>query len=315
MRTFLPGQLTVFAAAVMLLAALDAPGELFTHLTAEDGVVDYDLKTNPASGWYAEAGSDYRFKLAFKQGERDTTNPVLVATIKTTSAEHYRGKSALQIEIIARNESARSAKAAYKAAVDISGGPDTFAPPVFKPADWYHGFAMKIDPGYYQLPETGEVLFEQWWQGSPFHPPVSLVIVNQKDALAKGWADAGTNGNFALILRDDEHNADNPFPGQPQFYDLGPAILGQWMRWVVEVRPSAVEPDGAVTITLDGRQKLKLEHIKVGYNPRNPQYAAHKPSDHIAAVDIALYRLNGRNFQRFYFDEVRFADSFADASP
>jgi hypothetical protein len=284
-------------------------------LTAEDGAVDYDVQTNAASGWYSEPSTDYRYKLVFKQGERNTTNPVLVATIKPTGAEHYRGKSALQIEIIARNESPRSARAAYKAAVDISGGHDRFAPPVLKPANWYNGFAMKIDSGFYKLPREGEVLFEQWWQGSPFHPPVSLVIVNQKDAIARGWADTGTNGNFALILRDDDHNADETFPGRPQFFDLGPAIPGQWLRWIVEVRPSAAAPDGAIAITLNDRQVLKLDHIKVGYNPGNPQYAAHKPPDHIAAVDIALYRLNGQNYQRFYFDEVKFADNYADATP
>src|SRR5262249_32402709 len=158
--------------------------------------------------WYTEPASDYRFKLTFKQGQRMTDQPVLVATIQATTAEHYLGKSALQIQIDARDE-VSTTKAAYKASIDSEGSRDKFSPLVLEPADYYHGFAMKIDPAYYKLPEMGELIFEQWWQGSPYHPPVSLVIVNPADCQKRGWSDAGRDGNFVLMLRDDEHNALN----------------------------------------------------------------------------------------------------------
>jgi Polysaccharide lyase len=296
----------------MLFFSADVHATLFTLITAEKGVVEYNLKTNAVSGWYSEPGSSHRFHLAFKQGERDTTNPVLVATMTCTTNEHYRGKSALEICIAARDE-VLSKRAAYKAAIDCVGGHDAFAPPL-KPADWFHGFAMKIDAGHYQLPVEGEVLFEQWWQGAPFHPPVAIVIVNPADARARKWGDAGTNGNFALILRDDGHNADENFPGAAQYFDLGPVTTGEWLRWLVHVRPSPVESRGAIDITLNGEEKLKLGGIRVGYNPDNPQYKDHRPPDHIAAVNVALYRLNGQNFQRFFFDEIKFADTREDAT-
>jgi hypothetical protein len=305
-----PAYLCLFASLISLTAA---HAELFTHLTAEGGTIAYDIRKDPVFGFYTEPPDHYRSQLTFKQGERNTAAPVLVGTIQTTTNEHYLGTSAFQIEIIARNESANSAKAAYKASIDSVGGHDRFTPPVAKSIDWYHGFVMKIDPTYYRLPDEGELLFEQWWQGSPFHPPISLVIVNPKDAAARGWTNGGTNGNFALILRDDDHNADESFPGRAQFFDLGPVVVGQWLRWVVSVRPSPVETNGSITITLDGREKLKLEHIKVGYDPANPQYHDHKPSNRLASVNVCLYRLNGRNLQRLYFDELKFSDRYDDA--
>ena len=298
---------------VALFEARIVPAEVFTHITAEGGVVKYDLQKDPANGSYAEPSSDRQFKLTFKQGQRMTPEPVLVATVSTTTAQHYLGSTALQIQIDARDE-VETTKAAYKASIDSASSRDKFAPSVGKPADWYHGFAMKIDPDYCKLPDRGELLFEQWWQGSPFHPPVSLVVVNQHDAAARDWLDAGPSGNFALMLRDDEHNALDSTPGQPQYFNLGPVTTGQWLRFVVHVRPAPEQAVGAITITLNDHEKLKLEHIKVGYNPEHPQYAAHKPSTRLASVNVCLYRLNGQNFQRYFFDEIKFADRYEDAT-
>src|SRR5262249_16999543 len=152
----------------------------------ENGAAAYDMKQDAVNGWYIESGSDYRFKLTFKQGQRMTPEPVLVATVQTSDAEHYAGKSAIQIQIVARDE-INTVKPSYKASIDSRTWHDKFSPLVLKPADYYHGFVMKIDPDYYQLPSTKELLFEQWWQGSPYHPPVSLVIVSPADCAARGW--------------------------------------------------------------------------------------------------------------------------------
>ena len=71
-------KLVCFGAILFFSASVHAA--LFTLITAENGAVEYNLKTNAASGWYSEPGSNHRYHLAFKQGERDTTNPVLVAS-------------------------------------------------------------------------------------------------------------------------------------------------------------------------------------------------------------------------------------------
>jgi len=288
---------------------------LFTRITAEQGTLEYDLKSNEGNGWYTEPGTDYRFKVGFKQGERQSADPILVATLKSTTAEHFAGNSALQLQIDARSET-KSKGATYKVAVASVKPKDPFSPSVSEPREWFHGFAMKLDPGYYKLPAGAgqEVFFEQFHQGSPFHPPISLAIVNPTDCAAMGWKDAGPDGHFALVLIDDDHSPLTSLPGKPEYHDLGPVILGQWIRWVVRVKPSPSKPDGAITIYMNGTAKLDLSGLKVGYDRGNPQYTTHKPQSNFDYVDVMLYRPNGDNFQRVFYDEIRFADTLKDAS-
>jgi hypothetical protein len=290
-------------------------GKLFTRITAEGGTLEYDLKANEGNGWYTESGNAYRFKVGFKQGERASKDPVLVATLKSTEAEHLQGARALQLQIDARSET-KSRGAAYKVAIASFKPKDPFLPSVLEPKDWYHGFAMKIDAAYYKLPDGAgqELIFEQFHQGSPFHPPVSLEIVNERDARAMGWADANKDGNFALCLIDDDHGPLNTLPGKPQCWNLGPVATGKWIRWVVRVRPSPTKPEGQVTVYMDGAVKVDLSKIKVGYDRSNPQYTTQKPPTYFDYADVLIYRLNGDNFQRIFFDEIRFADTLEDAS-
>jgi hypothetical protein len=231
--------------------------------------------------------------------------------VSTTTAEHYLGNEAFQLQIDAYNEP-KSKHAAHKVTIDCVSPGDAYAPSVLKPKDLYNGFAMKIDRTFYSLPKEGEVLFEQWWQGSPHHPPLALVITNEADAKAQGWSDASPNGNFSLILIDDDHGPNSSVPGKPQQFDLGPVTTGEWLRWVVHVRPSPIDPKGFVSVAINDQEKLKLENIKVGYNPSNPEYGKQKPANTMA-VSLCIYRLNGDNRQRFFFDELKFADTAKEA--
>ena len=276
-------------------------------------MVEYDLSRDPGNGWYSEPGSSYRFKLGFKQGERGSPAPVLVATATTTEAEHFKGKAALELKIAAYEER-KSRKAAHKVSLSVVSPEDPFAPSVEQVKDWYHGFAMKIDAANYGLlPGAGEkLIFEQWWQGSPFHPPVSLAIINETDARAHGWTDAKANGNFALVLRDDEHNAWEQGPGKPRYFNLGPVETGRWRQWVIRVRPDPSGKNGSVTVWMDGTEKLHLNHIAVGYD--RARYPTKPTPAKTFAVDCCIYRHNGPCAQRFFFDEITFADSLTETA-
>jgi hypothetical protein len=278
---------------------------VFSRITAEGGKVQYDITVDAGNGWYSEPASPYMFKLAFKQGLRTSATPILVGTLQTTHAEHFEGASALQLQIDAHTE---PDTAHYKVAIGSVKPGDPFSPSVLTPRDWYHGFAMKIDSTYYQLPSGPQeaTIFEQFHQGSPFHPPIALVLVNAADAAARGWPGGGADGHFGLMLIDDDHGPLDTLPGTPQYYDLGPVIKGQWLRWVIRVRPSPSTPNGAVTIYLNGAPVLDLGHIKVGYDPSNPQYGKHAPTSYFDYVDTLIYRANGANFQRIFFDDIRF---------
>ena len=304
----------------------EAEAKVYVHISGDDGVVDYDMARILATmgtaqgkdaeralgrGWYKEPDSPgQEFPIAFKQGERNSTNPVQVATLKSTQEEHFIGKSALEFQIIARKENKPGSTAWYKVGLDLSTNNQIM---VEKPKDWYLGFAMKIDPVNYSLPEgtNGAVLFQQWWQGSPMHPPMSLEIVNQTYAGNLGWRDADPKGNFALAVRDVDHNPGGPYDkGQPKYYDLGPVRLGQWIRWVVCVRPDPSGKEGRVAVWMDDEKKMNLYPIVVGFN-QDPAKGIKMGCKNFS-VNVAIYRGNGSNSQRLFFDEIRLADSLEE---
>ncbi|MEI8288231.1 MAG: heparin lyase I family protein [Verrucomicrobiota bacterium] len=299
--------------ALLLVASSTGSAEVFTHITAENGVVEYDIAKDQGNGWYSEPAGAYRFKLGFKQGERSSATPVHVATLRTTEVEHFKGKSALELQIKA-NEEKKSLRAAYKVSISSVSPKDPFAPQAAVPKNWYHSFALKIDATSYQLPREADqrLIIEQWWQGSPFHPPVTLTILNETDARSHGWTDAGTNGNFALVLRDDVHNAWEKSPGTPRYFNLGPVKTGRWLKWILHVRPDPSGKDGAVTVWLDGTEKLKLTQTVVGYD--RVRYPAKPTPVKTFAIDSCLYRSNGPSTQRFFFDEIKFTDTYNEAA-
>ena len=290
-------------------AAATALGTTFARVTAEGGQVHYDISTNAGNGTYAEPGATKIFGLDFKQGERNSPTPILVATITPTTAEHFRGLQSLQFQIIDHQESGTPA---YKADLVVSGGHDPFDAGVTHPNDRYLGFDVKIDPTYYTLPTSGDVIFSQWHQGSPMHPVVTLSIVTPADAAKLGWP-ATPDGRFALVIRNDTHNALDTTRGAALQYDLGPVQTGVWLSWVTHVR-AGLTSNGDVTVWENGRQLIDVNNQRVGYDPNNPQYAA-KPPANFDWVSLTLYREHGLNHQRLFFDEGKFGDSLLAATP
>ena len=123
--------------------------------------------------------------------------------------------------------------------------------------------------------------------------------------------DANPNGNFALVIRDDTHDAFGKNKGDPHCYNIGPVKTGEWMQWIVHVRPDPSGKNGAVGVTMNGVEKLKLDHITVGYDPAH--YSGKPtPAKVIAYVDCCIYRINGPSAQCFYFDEIKFSNILTD---
>lgn len=289
-------------------------GTTFVHITAEGGVSKFNPgSTNRSSGTYTEPDESKVFGEDFKQGERNSSHPVLVATITPTTAEHWLGKQSLQFQIIDHDE---PGTAAYKADLAVADGHDSYDGQVVQPNDRYLGFAVKIDPTYYVLPNTAtaDVIISQWHQGSPMHPVVTLSILPPAAAAAQGWP-ATPTGRFALVIRNDKHNPLDQLPGAPLRYDLGPVQTGVWLTFVTHVRPG-LTTNGVVTVWENGQQLINVTDQRVGYDPSNPQYRPHGvPPAHFDWISLTLYRTHGANHQRLYFDEAKFADSLAAATP
>ena len=67
-----------------------------------------------------------------------------------------------------------------------------------------------------------------------------------------------------------------------------------------------------VTIWMDSAEKLKLANTAVGYE--RARYRTKPMPAKSLAVGCCIYRMNGLSTQRFFFDEIKFADSLADAA-
>lgn len=300
----------ILVAVVILTELLVAHSTPLVYVNAEGGAVDYNMgktEKEQGRGWYAEPGSpDKKFSLGFKQAERGSGNPKQVAFIQTTEAEHFKGKSALELKIIANDPLKPGSTASYKVSFDISSGGQVL---VGQPKDWYNSFAMKIDPENFILPTTTPVLFEQWWQGSPYHPPVTMVILNPDQALKKGFTDIGSKGNFAIELRDIEHNpGGSKDKGEARVYNLGPVVTGEWIEWIVGVRPDPSGKDGAVTVWKNGAKKLELRPTVVGFSLEPGK----KIGSNDMWVNLCIYRGPGQNSQRIFFDEIKLTDTLDD---
>lgn len=283
--------------------AANASPTILTKITGEGGEIQYDFARNPNNGWYLESGQTYRFKLGFKQGERTSSHPVEVATVTVDHANPYHGTPSLALQIIARKEIKPRSTAYYKVSVSSKQERDGLALPLTSGETFVHSFAMKIDPKS-SIDDDAPVIFEQFWQGSPFSAPVSLVMLSANDARGLNWPDAGPRGNFALKLTNDNHAPLHRFPTKAVLVDLGPISVGVWMVWQVDVTPSPSQPAGEVRVLRDGKQVADVAHHKVGFDPANPQYDTQRPAKQFAGVDILLYRKNGDSFQRVYFDDV-----------
>ena len=283
--------------------AAHAATTILTQLAGEGGNVQYDFQANPGNGWFVQSGNPYRFKLGFKQGERTSTHPIEVATVTVDPRERYQGTASIALQIIARHENQPRSTAYYKVAVSIKQEKDHFKLPLTGGETFVQSFAMKIDPKS-SLQDGSPVIFEQFWQGSPFAAPVSLTMVSPHDAYAKKWTDVGRLGNFALKLNDDDHAPLHKFRTNTEFVDLGPIGVGAWMTWQIQVTPSPSQAAGAVQVFLDGKQVADVTRHKVGFDPSNPEYGSHRPASQFSSVDILLYRENGDSFQRVYFDDA-----------
>ena len=306
-------QKVTMAISILFFLTLRVEAAKYAYVTAEDGKTDYNFTKSQYRGWYTEPRcANQKFSVGYKQAERKSDNPKMVATIKRTDEEHYNGKSALEIQVIANNPKIRNSTAAYKVCFDVSPGNTII---IDKPKDWYLGFAMKIDAENYTLPQGAwqPLLFQQWWQGSPYPPPVSLQILNQRDSEKYGWKDANPDGNFALVLRDVEHDiSSTQNKVRSQTHNLGPVKIGHWLEWVICVRPDPSGKDGSVTVWKNGEQKICLRKIVVGFNQDNQ--LGKTIGIKTLWVNFGIYRANGENNQRFYFDEITLSDKLSEAT-
>ena len=264
-------------------------------------------------GWMLGNQGQKCFQSGYKQADRDSANPIKVSQASINSREKFNEHSSIELEVNAHAESKQNSTAWYKVAVSAleSGGKKQLS--VLASASIFHGFAMKIDPRNFAVPDHG-IVFEQFWQGSPFHPPIALTMEKADASLNQpSTSEQKIGDRFVLSIADDADGAIGK-DSQPRQIDLGPVRLGEWLRWVVEVKPSPGSPDGAVRVWLNDKLIADIQNIQVGYSPGR-MFAGHHPSKYFESVDVSVYRENGNSHQKVFFDDIRLATSLRAAAP
>jgi hypothetical protein len=169
----------------------------------------------------------------------------------------------------------------------------------------YLGFDVKLPSAAFQAPTLGAVQIAQWWQGSPYTPPLSLVV------------DGGTTSaaNYELIVH---NNSTLGNPSAPTIV-LGTGTI-PYDTWTTFVVMTIMDFSGAGQVKLwQNNTQLLAWTGSDAYDPttipyKNPPPGTPNPN---SAFDVFIgpYRDQQNTTQRELFDEVRWADTFADATP
>ena len=159
----------------------------------------------------------------------------------------------------------------------------------------YTSFAFMLDAQAARIDSS--MLFFQEWQGYPHGPPVAL-------KLTKGDAPP-----FAvrLAVRNMDTGPDSATPDLVVW--TGSLAPGEWHRFVVMVKPSHGAPIGEVKLWMDGVRVADWTG-KIGYDP----VAIGGALDGFD-TKLGLYQPSPNVGHTVYFDDVRFASTFAAANP
>jgi hypothetical protein len=177
----------------------------------------------------------------------------------------------------------------------------------------YLGFAFLMDRKLYESPTKWLLHFQVWQCCGNTQPPLALQALPQPRESEKV--------RFVLMKRTDAHlnNAPTSDNGERLIFLDGKSFIdlekGKWYRLVFMVHPTPVfrenEKANIATVTLWVNGRLALQHFGPwGYTLQR----SHKIQN-TYAVKIGLYRSAQDTMQQFYFDTIRWGNSFASVNP
>ena len=265
---------------------------VYRHITAETSS-PYDAVIN-ADGSLTEDGVTYACIY------KPVPQASWVRTPWISPSQAYAGQHSIGLEVDAQTDF--SAGAVDKVQQRISSGDDSFA------LTWgvkrYTGFALKLPSANFQIP-TDRLMIAQWWQGSPYGPPVRLEITNDTTNVVtwKIW-----------VLNND--TLGNP-SAQPIVLNGATIPFDTWTTFVVMLIPDYTG-NGQIKVWENGTQVITWTG-KVGYDPstipyKNPPAGTPNPNN---AFDVFYgpYRNTQDTKQQMFFDEIKFTDTYSEALP
>ncbi|MBO3459242.1 polysaccharide lyase [Aetokthonos hydrillicola Thurmond2011] len=284
---------------VLLIPLMEkAQAELFVRITGEP--------TNGASidsqGNLKEAGRNYR--VIYKPDPR--ANWVYLPWI--SSSEFYKGSSSIGMEIDPTENLTPNGtdKVNHRISSAGSGSNDSFALDFNQPK--YTGFAVKL--GEFDVPSKS-LLLGQWWQGSPYSPPLQLEIIPDSNP---------SNPIRYQFLFRNNRTGGNPKSLIPNVIPFNPGVDNtlnrqQWHTFIVytKMRHTGLPDDGEVRVWHNGVEVIRWLG-KIGYDPSialNGKNLPNKTFD----VFYGLYREQQSKKHQAFFDEIRFATTWEEANP
>jgi hypothetical protein len=282
----------VFAAAS--LAASRAYATLYQDITANNATID-------SSGDVVESGVTY-------QVEYKPTPPssnIIGPWISTNGGFSSNDAFGYEIQASIGEDSSTDKVDTRVSHADDSSGLGFDAPK-------YLGFAVNIPQAGFSPPTVASegvglagVQIAQWWQGSPYSPPLALDIMSGE-----------TNGmvNYALMVHNDTTGG-NP-SSVPVTIGTGTIAFDAWNTFVVM---TDMDYNGAGQVELWQNGNLLINWTgAVGYNPStipyNPPTGLSDPNQKFD-VFLGPYRPTQETQQEEFFDEARWANTYADAVP
>src|SRR5258708_10296040 len=153
-------------------------------------------------------------------------------------------------------------------------------------------FAVKLSNNL-QAPGQDLMLWE-WWQGSPYGPPCSMII---KPGTTQWQVDLRNNTTTG-----DSHNPAITLDGLTLNRD-------QWYFFVVLVYPNYTGA-GRIRVWQDGALALDHSTDPIGYDPSMP--ASSTGGNPLSAfyIDFGLYRPADHAVAEVYFDRIRYGDGY-----
>jgi hypothetical protein len=204
------------------------------------------------------------------------------------STQHYAGNFSIQIQV----------------PTDTAGNKERFEYVIAHATDpdglhfdnsRYCGFAFKLgSPGSAFL---GSDLFWQAWQGSPWGPPASLKLT----------ADSSAPFTIGLYIR---NMATGPDSAVSDIKLWSSAIIQPdvWYSVVIYISPRYTNNAGNIKLWLNGTNFVNTT-TNIGYDPILVTNA-------LNGLDIknGIYQPDSNNGHTMYFDQIMFADSYAEAA-
>lgn len=203
----------------------------------------------------------------------------------------------------------------------LIGGTNGDSPQVLAGTTKFTGFAVKFDSGWQlanganpnDAPGTG---IYQNWQGSGW------------PALQLRTDETGGVLRLYLLMGNDQMRGTGGFNNNGGFVPSNPQLAylkdtsgntltfnrGQWYKIVVSVKFDPFGTTGRVQAWVDDLQAANWTG-KVGYTPSSYSSSAVPGTTDGTSVEVGLYQTDTDTNHKLFLDELRYADTFAEAQP